>query len=133
MNKYLKPILISFLIISIGLCTFVVYGLYLIDIEDRYGDLQNLYFESKTGDVVINRLNGEVGILQIEKRRMFIEINNKKLHIDEWLDPKNKYIFDVEIYRIDKSRENLKLTQLEINEKINSNKASLVSHLKTKY
>ena len=29
------------------------------DIEDRYGDLQELYWKSKDGDIVVNNLNSK--------------------------------------------------------------------------
>ena len=35
-----------------------------MDIEDRYGDLQQLYFDSKSGDIIVNNMNGKIGLIE---------------------------------------------------------------------
>jgi hypothetical protein len=72
MTKYTKRILISVSIFIIGSFTFVFYGLYLMDIEDRYGDLQQLYFDSKSGDIIVNNMNGKIGLIEFHRRRIFL-------------------------------------------------------------
>jgi hypothetical protein len=83
MTKYTKRILISVSIFIIGSFTFVFYGLYLMDIEDRYGDLQQLYFDSKSGDIIVNNMNvsmnGTTLKINIFSIQIFIEQNTREI------------------------------------------------------
>ena len=133
MNKYLKRTLIFLTVIVTGLASFIIYGLYLIDIEDRYGDLQQIYFDAKSGDVIVNNLNGEIAVLEFKNRRMYAISASKKMHIDEWLDPANKFHFNVDIYRIKNSKEYLSLQKNEFKKSVEAKKVKLISHLVVKY
>jgi hypothetical protein len=78
MIKISKKIL--FLSLTIGLAFiigFLGYGMYSMEIEDQYGDLQNLHYESKTGDLIINRSTSEIGIIEKTWKRTNIITNDK--------------------------------------------------------
>lgn len=133
MKKFIIRIIISVSTIIIGGFAFILYSFYLMDIEDRYGDLQQLYFDSKSGDIIINNMNGNIGLIEFNKRRVFVNTGKKTLHIDEWLDPQNKYIINTDIYRPKFGREYLNLKRNEIEKKLKSENLESISHLEIKY
>ncbi|HEX8333609.1 MAG TPA: hypothetical protein VF622_13395 [Segetibacter sp.] len=87
------------LILSFFLILFIGYGLYLMDVEDRYGDLQNLYWDSKDGDIILNKLNSKIGIVELRKSRIFVKEGERLVDVEEWLDPEDKRKFQAAIYR----------------------------------
>ncbi len=129
----MKRVLISLAIFFVGLISFVVYGLYLMDIEDRYGDLQQIYFDSKSDDIIINNLNGNTGKIKLKDRRIFVNTGNQILEIDEWLDPENKFIYNTDIYRPDNPNDYMNISIEEFNQRITSEKLKSISHLEVKY
>mgnify|MGYP000713208884 CR=1 FL=1 len=133
MTKYTKRILISVSIFIIGSFTFVFYGLYLMDIEDRYGDLQQLYFDSKSGDIIVNNMNGKIGLIEFHRRRIFVNTGKETLDVDEWLDPQNKYIFNTDIYRPKYARDYLNLKRNEFDRKLKLENLESISHIEIKY
>ena len=133
MAKYTKRILISVSIFIIGSFTFVFYGLYLMDIEDRYGDLQQLYFDSKSGDIIVNNMNGKIGLIEFHRRRIFVNTGKETLDVDEWLDPQNKYIFNTDIYRTKYARDYLNLKRNEFDRKLKLENLESISHIEIKY
>lgn len=133
MKKFIIRIIISVSTIIIGGFAFILYSFYLMDIEDRYGDLQQLYFDSKSGDIIINNMNGNIGLIEFNKRRVFVNTGKKTLHIDEWLDPQNKHIINTDIYRPKFGREYLNLKRNEIEKKLKSENLESISHLEIKY
>ena len=133
MTKYTKRILISVSIFIIGSFTFVFYGLYLMDIEDRYGDLQQLYFDSKSGDIIVNNMNGKIGLIEFHRRRIFVNTGKETLDVDEWLDPQNKYIFNTDIYRTKYARDYLNLKRNEFDRKLKLENLESISHIEIKY
>lgn len=133
MKKFIIRIIISVSTIIIGGFAFILYSFYLMDIEDRYGDLQQLYFDSKSGDIIINNMNGNIGLIEFNKRRVFVSTGKKTLHIDEWLDPQNKHIINTDIYRPKFGREYLNLKRNEIEKKLKSENLESISHLEIKY
>jgi hypothetical protein len=47
-----------------------------MDIEDRYGDLQDLYWHSKDGDLILNKLNSNIGIVEHDNHRIYVKDGN---------------------------------------------------------
>jgi hypothetical protein len=133
MTKYTKRILISGSIFIIGSFTFVYFGLYLMDIEDRYGDLQQLYFDSKSGDIIVNNMNGKIGLIEFHRRRIFVNTGKETLDVDEWLDPQNKYIFNTDIYRPKYARDYLNLKRNEFDRRLKLENLESISHIEIKY
>jgi hypothetical protein len=60
----IKIILMSLICGIILIVCFFSYAYYLMEIEDQYGDYQNLHFESKTGDLILNKSTSEFGIIE---------------------------------------------------------------------
>ncbi len=70
-----------------------------MDIEDRYGDLEDLYWHSKDGDLILNKLNLNIGIVEHDTHRIYVKDGNKLIHLEEWLDPNDIRKFQAAIYR----------------------------------
>ena len=68
----MKKVILSIIIIFIGFSMFIIWGLYLMEIEDRYGDLQQVYFDSKNGDIIINKQTKKYGIITKNWKRVNI-------------------------------------------------------------
>jgi hypothetical protein len=77
MRRKIKIILISLICGITLIVSFFSYALYLMEIEDQYGDYQNLQFESKTGDLIINKSTSEFGIIEKTWKRTNISIIEK--------------------------------------------------------
>lgn len=94
----LKKIIVSAFILLIPLSSFVIWSLYLVEIEDHYGDLQNVYFESKSGDLILNKPTRNFGIISKDWKRVNI-ITKEKDTIDLYdFVNENKY----EVFRSEK-------------------------------
>jgi len=58
-----RKIILGSIILLFILFGFVAYGLYLMEIEDHYGDLQEIYFDSESGDIIVNNQTQKFGII----------------------------------------------------------------------
>jgi hypothetical protein len=90
-------LILSIIIISIiGVITF---GFYTMDIEDHYGDLQEIFYEVKSGDIILSRPTQEVGILNKNFTRMnVINVKNESKDLYNWVYVNGKQK-QIEIYR----------------------------------
>ena len=73
----LKYGLLIFGIVIITVVGFIGFGLYSMEIEDHYGDLQELYYESENGDVIINKTTSEFGLIEKNWKRINIRTQKK--------------------------------------------------------
>jgi len=78
MRKTLKYGLLISGIIMISLIGFVGFGLYTLEIEDHYGDYQELFYESKNGDIIVNKITSEFGIIEKTWKRINIRTQTKE-------------------------------------------------------
>lgn len=105
MIKKLVLIITTIVVLLIG-C--IAWGLYLAEIEDHYGDLQEIYFVSKSGDLIVNNQTQRFGIITKNwKRSNVITKENDTLDLYDLIyvnQQENKY----EVFRSEK--------QLKINE-----------------
>lgn len=75
---------------------FVLYGLNLMKIEDKYGSFQDLYYEiDKSDNYFIIIENKEVGLLQKLDDEIFVTVNDCMKHLLNYSDKK------IEIYRFE--------------------------------
>jgi hypothetical protein len=107
MNKVTK-LLIRILTVVLILGFIVYQGLSLMDIEDRYGDLQDVYYDSEAGDIIINNLNKKTGKILLENNRVFVVDNNKKFELEEWLGPNSHWKCNLTVHGKD-SKSNVKI------------------------
>jgi len=104
-----RKIIIRVLLFFLCLFVFIGWTLYLVEIEDHYGDLQEIYFDSKTGDIIINKQTEEFGIISKNwKRADVITKKNDTLDLYDIIyvnQKENKY----EVFR---SKKELKIEEL---------------------
>jgi hypothetical protein len=77
LNKALKYGLMIFGIAIIAIVGLVGFGLYSMEIEDHYGDHQELYYDSKNGDIILNNTTSEFGIVEKNWKRINIRTEKK--------------------------------------------------------
>ena len=94
MNKKIKIGLIIFGLVVTATLFSMTYGFYLMEIEDHYGDNQEIFFQSRQGDIVINRDKKELGTIEKNWKRIYIIHHSDTVDIWSWLDKD-----DIEIYR----------------------------------
>lgn len=105
-----KKILIGVLVFGLGLLLVLGFGLYLMEIEDHYGDLQELYYESHSGYIIVNKEDKEVGILSKNWRRLnIITEDQQQMDLYNWVYSKNEEA-SVAIYKL--ADQNLKIDKL---------------------
>ncbi|MCC9064366.1 hypothetical protein [Flavobacterium piscisymbiosum] len=104
-----RKIILRVLLFFLCLFVFMAWTLYLVEIEDHYGDLQEIYFDSKTGDIIINKQTEEFGIISKNwKRADVITKKNDTLDLYDIIyvnQKENKY----EVFR---SKKELKIEEL---------------------
>ena len=97
----LKKIILSVTIIAFGIFGFIVWGLYLMEIEDHYGDLQETYFDSKNGDLIVNKKSKKFGFISKNwKRANVITKQNDTLDLYDLINTNGKEC-DYEVFRSD--------------------------------
>ena len=86
----MKKILIAVSVLIIGLAVSIGFGLYLMEIDDHYGDLQELYFESRSGDLIVDMENAEFGVLTKNWRRINVITKGDTSDLFNWVNRKDK-------------------------------------------
>jgi len=87
----IKKILLSVVILFFMLFGVIAWGLYLMEIEDHYGDLQEIYFQSKDGDLIINKKTKQYGIITKNwKRANIITKENDTLDLYNFIYSNDK-------------------------------------------
>ncbi|RED26668.1 hypothetical protein BD847_0590 [Flavobacterium cutihirudinis] len=104
-----KKIILRVLSVSLIFFCFITWGLYLIEIEDHYGDLQEVYFDAKNGDIIINKQTQKFGIItKTWKRADVLTKENDTLDLYELI-----YINGIENkYEVFKTKDELKISEL---------------------
>jgi hypothetical protein len=126
MNKTLKIILIVFGLLIIGLGGLIMLGMYSMEIEDTYGDNQDIFHNSRQGDLVINHDTKELGQITKTWTKFYVIHHADTLNINSWWDDKN-----IEIFRpIDKEVSPNKLDYADIDALEGANKIELIKKLR---
>lgn len=94
MGKTVKIILKVCGLLVIGLGGLIVFGMYSMEIEDTYGDNEDIFYNSRQGDIVINNQTKELGRISKTWTRFYVITDHDTLNINDWWDDKN-----IEIYR----------------------------------
>ena len=68
----IKKILFGVSFLVFGGCLIGAFGLYLMEIENHYGDFQELYYESKSGDLIVDFKRSKFGVLTKDWRRISV-------------------------------------------------------------
>lgn|SRR5690554_4117380 len=83
-----------------------------MEIEDHYGDIQELFYASKDGDLILNKTTSEFGIIEKDWKRIKVNSKEEPTDLYNWVY-KNGIQTNSEIYRPTK---NLNFDSLTINE-----------------
>jgi len=86
MNRKVKIGLIIFGLVVATTIFSMTYGFYLMEIEDHYGDNQEIFFQSRQGDIAVNRDKRELGTIKKSWKRIYIIDNSDTVDIWSWLD-----------------------------------------------
>jgi hypothetical protein len=125
-----SKIKIIFLTLTIGLIfivCFLGYGMYLMEIEDQYGDFQNIHFESKTGDLIINKSTSEFGIIEKTWKRTNIRTKEKdSTDLYFWIY-KNGVETKTEVYRPKSETELVGIKYSELLKKIEKSELKFIT------
>jgi len=128
MNKALKYGLLIFGIVIITVVGFIGFGLYSMEIEDHYGDLKELYYDSENGDLIVNKTTSEFGIIEKRWKRINIKTQQKdSTDLYNWVYQKGTET-KTEIYRIIGNETDLNgITYLELQKKIEKSKLKFIT------
>ena len=123
----LKYGLLIFGIVIITVVGFIGFGLYSMEIEDHYGDLQELYYESENGDVIINKTTSEFGLIEKNWKRINIRTQKKdSTDLYNWVY-QNGTETKSEIYRAKNGETELNgITYSELEKKIDNSDFKLI-------
>ncbi len=73
----------------------IAIGLYGMEIEDRYGDNQDIFYRSQEGDIVVNHETKEVGEIKKTWTRFYVVNKLDTIDTNDWWDDKS-----IEIYKV---------------------------------
>lgn len=128
MRKIIKYGLLIFGVVTIAIFGLIGYGLYTMEIEDHYGDLQEMFYTSKNRDIIINEKTYEFGIIEKNWTRVNIRTNEKDSTDLYNLIYKNGVEVKSKIYRPKKGEFKLnKIKYLEIKRLIDKAELKLIS------
>jgi len=127
LSKALKYGLLIFGIVIITVVGFVGYGLSLIEIEDQYGDYQNIYYKSKDSDIIVNGETSEFGIVGKNWKRLNVWTKEKDSTDLYTFASKASYYSKIKVYRPKIEIEKIKQMEFsDIQKLIAENKIELI-------
>ena len=127
MKRRVKIIILAIVIAIIGIVGFIGFGLYTMQVEDHYGNLQEIYYKSENGDVIVNKTTSQFGIIKKNWKRIIIRTQSKdSADLYNWVY-QNGTESKVEIYRL-KGRETKlnEITYLELISRIENSDFKLI-------
>ncbi len=127
MNKTLKYGLLIFGIVIITIVGFIGFGLYTMEIEDHYGDLKELYYDSENGDLIVNKTTSEFGIIEKNWKRINIKTQHKdSTDLYNWVY-QNGTKTKSEIYRVKNGKIELNgITYSDLNKRIRESELKFI-------
>ena len=78
-----------------------------MEIEDHYGDLQEFYYKSQDGDIVLNAAEAQFGVLEKDWKRIYVRQGQNKTELYNWIY-REGFQDENLVYRT-----NLKISELE--------------------
>ena len=120
--RKIKIALITLGLLVAGVFAFLIGGLYLMEIEDHYGDNQNIYFKVNQGDIAVNRDTKQVRTIEKTWKRIYGIEKTDTIDMWHWLD-KNA----IEIYRQTSSLDKDRLTYDNIDSLVVEKKLEFVT------
>ena len=75
------------------------FGLQAMEIEDHYGDYQEIYYKSKNSDLIVNQETSEFGIVRKNWKRLNIKTKEKDSTDLYTFASKGSYYSNIKVYR----------------------------------
>jgi hypothetical protein len=127
LSKTFKYGLLIFGIVIIAVVGLIGFGLHAMEIEDHYGDYQEIYYESKDSDLIINEETSEFGIIEKNWKRLNIQTKEKDSTDLYTFASKASYYSNIKVYRPKTSIEPIeKLDLSKVKKLISDKKVKLV-------
>jgi hypothetical protein len=127
LSKTFKYGLLIFGIVIIAVVGLIGFGLHAMEIEDHYGDYQEIYYESKDSDLIINEETSEFGIIEENWKRLNIQTKEKDSTDLYTFASKASYYSNIKVYRPKTSIEPIeKLDLSKVKKLISDKKVKLV-------
>jgi hypothetical protein len=114
LSKALKYGLLISGIAIIAVVGFIGFGLHAMEIEDHYGDYQEIYYESQNLDIIVNEETSEFGIVAKNWKRLNIRTIEKDSTDLYTFASKESYYSKIKLYRPKIEIEKIK--QMEFND-----------------
>lgn len=89
MKLKIKLIVTFSISLLLFLMSIIIYGIYLMEVEDHYGDLQEVFFISHEGDLFIGE-KGQTGLITKTWKRIYITDGNNNKDLYHFSDQKIK-------------------------------------------
>jgi len=89
------------------IASFIGFGFYAMEIEDHHGDLQTIFYKSKTGDIILNESNKEIGLVDKDWTRITV-VSDDSTDLYHWVY-RNGGNPIIKIYRPRKNLNDLKV------------------------
>jgi len=99
LSKTLKYGILIFGIVIIAVVGLIGFGLHSMEIEDHYGDYQDIYYESKDSDLIINEETSEFGIVGKNWKRLNIQTKETDSTDLYTFASKASYYSNIKVYR----------------------------------
>ncbi|WP_338761740.1 hypothetical protein WAF17_16095 [Bernardetia sp. ABR2-2B] len=99
MRKALKYGLLTSSIVIITVVGLIGFGFHTIEIEDHYGDYQEIYYKSKDSDLIVNEETSEFGIVGKNWKRINIKTKEKDSTDLYTFASKGSYYSKIKVYR----------------------------------
>jgi len=109
-------------VVIIAIIGFIGFGLLTMEIEDHYGDYQEIYYESKDSDIIVNEETSEFGIIEKNWRRLNIRTKEKDSTDLYTFASKASYYSNIKLYRQKTAIERIEQMNFEDVEKLISEK-----------
>ncbi|WP_400190932.1 hypothetical protein [Hymenobacter sp. B81] len=80
-----------------GLAVLFWIGFQTMEIEDRYGGLQEIYYQAENGDIIIDS-NKRAGFIYKDSHRIFVEENECMKDLNNWVGVNGEKL-KINVYR----------------------------------
>ena len=90
MKRKLKVGVVIIIGLLLSLCLILGFGFWTMTIEDKYGDLQEIYYNSQDGDLIVLTLKGkkiQYGIIHKNWNAVYVEAigTDSTLDLNQWV------------------------------------------------
>ena len=114
-------------ITTFSIIGFIGFGFYVMDIEDHYGDLQEVFYAAKSGDLILNKTTSDFGRVKKGWNRIqIIKSNNEVYDLYHWVYQdgiKN----EIELYTPSKKLTHDKVSYRELTDLIENKNLKLIN------